>query len=122
MQQVLLTLAQIVVYFAEIIAAMVIIIGSIQAAYIYLRWVFTSGHFIELNQSRLKLGYSLSLGLGFLIGADVIKSAIAPSWQEIGMLASIIVLRIVLNYFLNRDLSDWEHSCQEHNFSAKISS
>jgi len=103
-----------VTYFAEIAAALVIVIGALQAIWIYLRWILkTKSDFKELNQSRLKLGHSLSLGLGFLVGADVIKSAVTPSWNEIGILGAVVGIRIVLNFFLNRDLKEWAGSEKE---------
>ena len=33
------------------------------------------------------------------------RTAIAPGWEEIGKLAAIMVLRTVLNYFLQTELS-----------------
>ena len=109
MKEIIKSIALYVAYFAEIAAAIVIVIGALQAIWIYLRWVFTiKSHFQELTQSRLKLGHSLSLGLGFLIGADIIKSAVAPSWSEIGILGAVVAIRIILNFFLMRDLKEWE--------------
>ena len=57
-------------------------------------------------QSRLKLGTSLSLALGFLVGADIIKTAVSPSWEEIGHLGAVVGIRIVLNFFLTRDMRE----------------
>jgi len=57
-----------------------------------------------MMRSRIKLGHSLSLGLELLIGADTLKTAVAPSWTEIGQLAAIIGIRTVLNLFLQREL------------------
>ncbi|MEM7590776.1 MAG: DUF1622 domain-containing protein [Cyanobacteria bacterium P01_A01_bin.83] len=41
------------------------------------------------------MGYSFSLGLSFLIGASILTSTIAPSWNDIGQLAAIIALRTI---------------------------
>ena len=109
MQYFLKMLAMYVAYFAEIAAAIVIVSGSIQAIWIYLRQaIFSKSDFNKINVSRIKLGYSLSLGLGFLVGADIIKSAVAPSWTEIGHLGTIVLIRIILNFFLMRDLAIYE--------------
>jgi len=35
-----------------------------------------------------------------------VRTAIAPNWNDIGMLASIAVIRTFLNYFLERDLNE----------------
>jgi uncharacterized membrane protein len=44
------------------------------------------------------------LGLEFELGADIIRSAISPDWNDIGQLAAIAVIRTFLNYFLERDI------------------
>ena len=57
------------------------------------------------EEVRLRLGLWLSLALEFEIAADIVRTAIAPGWEEIGKLAAIMVLRTVLNYFLQTELS-----------------
>lgn len=57
---------------------------------------------------RLQLGHALSLGLEFLIAADILKTAVAPSWDDIGQLAAIIGIRTVLNLFLTKELKTEE--------------
>src|SRR6516164_7164266 len=47
---------------------------------------------------RLDLGRSLALSLEFLLGADILRTAIEPSWEEIGRLAAIAAIRTALNY------------------------
>jgi uncharacterized membrane protein len=44
------------------------------------------------------------LGLEFELAADIVRTAIAPSWTEIGQLGAIAVIRTFLNYFLERDV------------------
>jgi uncharacterized membrane protein len=46
----------------------------------------------------------LLLGLEFELAADVIRTAIAPNWTDIGQLAAIATIRTVLNIFLERDI------------------
>jgi uncharacterized membrane protein len=53
---------------------------------------------------RLELGRWLALALEFELAADILRTAIAPTWNEIGQLAAIIVLRTALNYFLQREI------------------
>src|SRR5437868_15150 len=53
---------------------------------------------------RLNLGRSLALGLEFLLGADILNTAIAPSWEQVGLLAAIAAIRTGLNYFLQQEL------------------
>ena len=47
------------------------------------------------------------LALEFALGADIVRTAIAPTWNDIGQLAAIAVIRTGLNFFLERDLEDF---------------
>ncbi len=53
---------------------------------------------------RLHLGHFLVLGLEFQLAADVLATAIAPTWEAVRLLAAIVVIRTVLNYFLSKEL------------------
>ncbi len=107
--EVIQSVAEYVALFLEGVAVLVIIIGAVQSLVIYIwRGLTKRAELITLMQSRFKLGLSLSLGLGFLVGADVIKTAISPTWTEIGQLAAIVAIRIVLNFFLMRDMNVME--------------
>jgi len=54
----------------------------------------------------LVLARWLVAGLTFQLAADIVETAIAPSWDEIGRLAAIAVIRTFLNFFLDRDVED----------------
>jgi uncharacterized membrane protein len=97
--------AEYVAYVIEGAAVLIILLGASQAFLHYLRRGLTrlTDPTVILD-SRLKLGHTLSLGLGFLVGADVILTAVSPTWEEIGHLAAIVAIRIVLNFFLMKDL------------------
>jgi uncharacterized membrane protein len=70
-----------------------------------LRTGFQSADDLNLKEAiRLRLGTWLALALEVLIAADILKTVVQPTWQELGQLAAIIVLRIVLNFFLPRDI------------------
>lgn len=51
-------------------------------------------------------GRWLVAGLTFQLAADIIGTSIAPSWQEVGQLGAIAVIRTFLNFFLERDLAE----------------
>ena len=53
---------------------------------------------------RLTLARYLALALEFQLGADILSTAIAPSWDQIGKLGAIAVIRTALNYFLVREM------------------
>ena len=96
---------------AEVAAALVIGLATIEAT---VRSLFAFvGHSFGAEDSvahddkeaiRLRLGRWLALALEFLVAADILRTAVAPSWTDIGQLAAIVVLRTVINYFLQRDI------------------
>jgi uncharacterized membrane protein len=43
-------------------------------------------------------------GLQFALAADIVRTTIAPTWEQIGELAAIAAIRTFLSYFLERDL------------------
>ncbi len=90
---------------SQFIGICVVTIGMIKAFIIYSQRTVARKEAVEtITMSRLELGHSFSLGLGFLIGASIIKTTVAPTWNDIGQLASIITIRTILNYFLTRDI------------------
>ena len=57
---------------------------------------------------RLKLGRWLAVALELELGADILRTAVAPTWTEIGQLGAIVVLRTALNYFLQQEIDKAE--------------
>ncbi len=58
----------------------------------------------QTEHIRLRLGRWLALALEFELGADILRTAIAPTWGEIGQLAAIAAIRTLLNYFLQKEI------------------
>ena len=57
-----------------------------------------------LGRVRYNLGYHLLIALEFLIAADIIRTVIKPTLEELGILGAIVAIRVVLSYFLHREL------------------
>jgi uncharacterized membrane protein len=57
-----------------------------------------------LEGLRVQFGSAVAVSLELLLGADVLETAVAPSWDDIGKLAAIATIRTLLNYFLEREL------------------
>lgn len=55
---------------------------------------------------RLTLGRFLALGLEFQLASDVLRTAIAPSFEELGKLAAVAAIRTALNFFLAREIRE----------------
>jgi len=56
------------------------------------------------NEVRLTLGRWLAVALEFELAADILNTAVTPSWSDIEKLAAIAALRTALNYFLERKI------------------
>ncbi len=55
---------------------------------------------------RLTLGRFLALGLEFQLASDVLRTAVAPSFEELGQLAAVAAIRTALNYFLSKEIDE----------------
>ncbi|MGX7204998.1 DUF1622 domain-containing protein [Enterococcus pingfangensis] len=53
------------------------------------------------------LGSYILLSLEFLIVADIIESIINPTFQDIIKLALIVLIRTMISYFLNKEISEF---------------
>lgn len=88
----------------ELAAVVVIVIGAIQAITGAVRdFLRAKTPIAPLVVFRGFAGW-LVLALEFLLAADILKSAISPTWSEIGQLAAIAAIRTFLNYSLGHDL------------------
>lgn len=55
---------------------------------------------------RLGFGIWLLLALEFQLAADILSTTISPTFEALGKLAGITLIRTVLNYFLNKELTE----------------
>ena len=109
MQDIVKLIANYIAISAEAIAVIFIVIGILGALIIYTRKTFLFHQdYKAMTESRTHLGHTLSVALEFLIAADILKTAIAPTWEDIGQLAAIVGIRTVLNYFLSKELKEME--------------
>jgi uncharacterized membrane protein len=93
--------------FIECIAGIMILFAAIRSGYRLLQLGKIRGLVPGTGDTvRFELGKSLSVALEFLVGADVLRSAVSPTWDQLGKLASIVAIRSVLNYFLERESED----------------
>jgi uncharacterized membrane protein len=85
-------------------AALLIAIGAAEAFAMSL-WRFREP---TAEKMRIWMHFAtwLLLGLEFELAADVIRTAIAPTWSDIGQLASIAAIRTFLSYFLDKDIEN----------------
>ena len=89
----------------ETLGALIVALGVVLAAGLFLR-ALASRQTADFNAIRLTLARYLALALEFQLGADILSTAVAPSWTEIGKLGAIAIIRTVLNYFLGKEIKE----------------
>lgn len=99
-------LAENVAITVNILAIVAIAIGSIQGAIGLILLLLAKADEDRLRPVWLGFGRWLVAGLTFQLAADIVETGIAPTWDDIGKLAAIAVIRTFLNYFLNKDMDE----------------
>jgi uncharacterized membrane protein len=91
---------------AGLLIALAALQATVQAILLFVRGWQASDRAQEpqTEMIRLRLGRWLALALEFELGADILRTAIAPTWTEIGQLAAIATIRTLLNYFLQQEI------------------
>ena len=103
------TIASFVALMLESLVVLTVAIGSIEALYRIVA-ALTVKHTTDGERRAVWLRFAgwILLALEFALGADIVRTAIAPSWDDIGKLGAIAGIRTFLGFFLGRDLETAE--------------
>ncbi|MEI7572466.1 MAG: DUF1622 domain-containing protein [Phenylobacterium sp.] len=106
--------AQTVGLLAEAAVVLIVAWGAAEALFRTVRLVVLR-HGALGGRREIWLGFAawIMLALEFALAADIIRTAIAPTWEDIGMLGAIAAIRTGLNWFLARDITHF-NSTSEH--------
>jgi uncharacterized membrane protein len=92
------------------LALIIIVVGTAETFFAGLWAMFSSPDGHQKRDVWLRLGRWLVAGLTFQLAADILETAVTASWDEVGRLGAIAVIRTFLNYFLERDLTEVRQS------------
>ncbi len=108
----LVTAVDVLVRLVEAAGAIVIFIGAVLAVIGFLRALprRDSGSFVPV---RLNLARYLALGLEFQLASDILSTAVAPTFEELGKLAAVAAIRTALNFFLAREMREEQRVLDE---------
>src|SRR6185436_18116062 len=97
----------------ELAAVLIVSYGALES-FARLLWIVVTPGTTHGERKALwrRFGMWLLLGLEFELAADIIASVISPTWQDIGELGAIAVIRTFLNYFLEHDLENAESAAE----------
>lgn len=84
----------------------IIVVGAVVAFFIYaFRIAMRSGHHVIYQSSRYRLARSIIFGLEILIAGDIIRTvALSPTFDNIGVLALIVLVRTFLAFTLEMEI------------------
>lgn len=106
MKQWLVFLTENAIVLIDVLALIVVFIGTVEAFVRGMAVMLTRPDGHERRDIWLRYARWLVAGLTFQLGADIIETSISSSWEAIARIAAIAVIRTFLNYFLDRDLDD----------------
>jgi uncharacterized membrane protein len=89
---------------AELLAILLLALGSLEATWRVLRRPSEWRDLDRMKAIWLLFATRIALALELALAADIVRTAIAPSWTDIGQLAAIAAIRTALNLFLERDI------------------
>jgi len=100
----LITLLFLIKRLVALAGVLIILWGAISALISFLKQSKNGNRGEKLDYIRLQFGRTIVLGLEFIVAADVIETTTAPDYYSIGILASLVGIRTLLTYFMNREL------------------
>jgi len=95
----------------DAIALLVILVGTIEVSLTVARASFKPLGDQVARRAWLRYARWLVAGLTLQLAADIIETSITTSWQAIGRVGAIAVIRTFLNYFLERDVEQQQREC-----------
>ena len=92
----------------DLVGLVILLVGAIKFILVYLRIeaLRLAGRqcIAEIHRARQVLGSYILVALEFLIVSDVIASVVTRDLESLGALATIVIVRTVIGYFLEREL------------------
>jgi uncharacterized membrane protein len=90
----------------DLLALILVLIGTVEAFYSGLRIMLSSRDGHERRDTWLRYGRWLVAALTFQLAADIIETSITTQWEALVRTAVIAVIRTFLNFFLDRDIEE----------------
>ncbi len=106
--------SEIAIYIALVIeagAVLVVAFGALQALLAVAGSILRrSADEMTGHEIWLKFATWILLALEFALAADIVRTAVAPTWEDISKLAVIATIRTMLNYFLAKDIAEFDQA------------
>ena len=92
----------------ELIAVLCVLVGIVKAIQVLLSFRRKQNRrsLLTFTQLRLTFGLWLALALELQLGADIVATTVSPTFESLGKLGLIALIRTFLNFFLNKELAE----------------
>lgn len=90
----------------EAIAAICVLIGLIRTLQMAVATQRRRNVQLPYLKLRLRFGAWLGLALELQLGADILNTTVAPTFETLAKLGAIALIRTFLNYFLGKELKE----------------
>jgi uncharacterized membrane protein len=107
-------IAELLALVIEAAAVLVVTYGSLEALVLLIGGIRRRDFPEQRRKVWLNFATWILLALEFALAADIVQTVIAPTWDDVGKLAVIAVVRTMLNYFLAKDISSFDSPQLEH--------
>ena len=97
---------EVLIPICELMGISVVAFSAVSGFIIYIHSLITH----QESNVKSKLASGLALSLEFKMAAEILRTVIVRTWQEVAMLGAIVVLREILFFFINKDIK--EHNRQ----------
>ena len=94
------------IHLLELMGILIIIVGAIKAFYKFIVNIVTKSNY----PIKVEFAQSLTLALEFKLGAEILKTVIVRSLDEMYILAAIIILRAILAFVIHWEMKADSHS------------
>ena len=118
-EEIMHNVVMVLIHIIEIIGIFIVVMGVFKAFKDYLK---SLGGNLGTFELRHDLGTAMVTGLEFKMAAEILRTVIVRTREEIIMLGAIILLREVLFFFINKDIKEHnkEHGAQDDAGHKKI--
>lgn len=100
MHQILETVIPILMEVLEVIAVIVLVIGTIKSVIIFIQNYFTD------KEDRIirEMASSMSLALEFILAAEILQTLIVDDRNQLITMSVLLILRIIISFVLHWEL------------------
>ncbi|RHP35652.1 DUF1622 domain-containing protein [Lachnotalea sp. AF33-28] len=99
-EEILTTVVTYLIHILECMGILVITIGAVKAFALYLKSGFHSDH----HDIKLDFARTLAFALEFKLGGEILRTVITKTFNEMYVLAAIIVLRAILTFVIHYEI------------------